>query len=76
MYDPVKNTSVHPTLLQLMGKDGGTQHTVTAVDNWIFDSVEERALPLTKENLSHCCGTVLGFDRVYAAYRFERPATR
>ncbi len=75
-YDPVKNTSPHPTLLQLLGKDGGTQHAVTTVDNWIFDSVEERALPLTQENLSHCCGTVLGFDRVYAAYRFEQRETR
>jgi hypothetical protein len=71
-YDPVTQTSPFPTLLQLMGKDGGVQHAVTTVDNWIFDSVEKHAIPLTRQNLGRCCGTELGFDRVYAAFRFER----
>ncbi len=71
-YDPVKQTSPFPTLLQLMGNDGGVQHAVTTVDEWIFDSVEKHAIPLSHANLGRCCGTELGFARVFAAYRFER----
>ena len=73
-FDPVENVSTSITLLQLCGNDGGVQHAVTTVGNWIFDTVEFRAYALTKENLSVCCGEGATFERVYAAYRFDRPA--
>ena len=71
-FDVMANISKYPTLLQLLGTDGGIQHAVTTVDNWIFDSAEEYALALTLENLNKCCGPNVGLDKIWAAYRFEK----
>ena len=75
-YDPFLDISSFPTLLQLIGSDGGIQHAVTTVDNWIFDSAEEYAYELTKKNLSRCCGPDIEFERVWSAYRFDRTSPK
>ena len=69
--------SPYPTLVSLQANDGGIEHAVTVVDNWIFDSNCTRALPLTQDNLDHCCSTKESkgkFKRVFHGYRFmENP---
>ena len=43
-------------LVFLLGSDSDNTHAVTIIDNWIFDSGLERALPLTQDSLNYCCG--------------------
>jgi hypothetical protein len=43
---------------QVCGSDGGTEHVIGIVDNWIFDSSCETALPLCDVSLNQCCSNV------------------
>ena len=43
------------TVCQLEASDGDLSHTVTIVNQWIFDSNFRQALSLTKQNLDKCC---------------------
>jgi hypothetical protein len=52
--DPLVDRSGSPTLMILESIDGACNHSVTVVGNWIFDSNEERALPLCIEALNKC----------------------
>jgi hypothetical protein len=76
-FDPICDRSIYPTVVQLMGKDGGVEHAVTFVGDWIFDSNFPRALPLNREALDFICagdedGNVQGwFLEVYHGYRFQ-----
>jgi hypothetical protein len=41
-------------VIGIQSTDGKTDHAITIVGNWIFDSTFERALPLTRESLDLC----------------------
>ena len=41
-------------LVTLASSDGAASHAITIIDNWIFDSNEKIALPLTKDALDYC----------------------
>ena len=62
--------SKHPTVLIPLGSDQGTQHAVTVVGDFIFDSNSQFALRRNKEALDWCTNSKNGFIKVYAALRF------
>ena len=71
-FDPEIDISSHPTIVQLMGKDGGVGHAVTIVGRWIFDASLPHALLLSRESLDECCSSARGrvpYDRVECAVR-------
>ena len=45
---------------QLCGNDGGTEHVIGMVDDLIFDSNNDVAIPLTDYSINRCCG-IVGF---------------
>jgi hypothetical protein len=65
-----------PTLCILKGDDNSTNHAVTIVENYIFDSNNSYALPLNESTLDWCCsgdtGAAVKFVCVPLAYRFHR----
>jgi hypothetical protein len=55
-------------LVNILGSDGSTNHAVTIVTNYIFDSNLHNALPHTREGLDDCAGedcTVIGAIQGY-----------
>ena len=74
--DVLKDRSMWPTLCILKGNDGSTNHAVTIVENYIFDSNNTYALPLNESTLNWCCcgdeGLEVKFVSVPFAYRFLR----
>jgi len=71
--DILKDRSVFPTLCVLRGKDGGVNHAVTIVGDWIFDGNNSEALPLNQTSLDWCCSMEnikVMYDGVHKAYRF------
>jgi len=75
-FDILGDQSYWPTLCILEGSDGGVNHAVTVVENFIFDSNNHTAIPLTRENLDFCCLSDFSLDvkfhRVHFACRFTR----
>jgi hypothetical protein len=63
-YDPLQDFCHYPIVLQLQDADGGIQHAVTIVEDWIFDSNNRHALPRTRAALNWCCST----DEVRSTY--------
>ena len=63
------DVSDFPTVAILWATDGGIEHAVTVVGNWVFDSNLDRALPLSKGALDWCC--VSEYKGVYWAMRFK-----
>jgi hypothetical protein len=65
-----------PTLCILKGDDNSTNHAVTIVENYIFDSNNSYALPLNESTLDWCCsgdtGAAIKFVSAPLAYRFHR----
>ena len=49
--------SCYPTLCILTGEDGATNHAVTVVGEWVFDSNLECAIPLSRSSLDWCCSS-------------------
>ena len=74
--DILADRTMWPTLCILKGDDNSTNHAVTIVENYIFDSNNSYALPLHKSNLDWCCtgdeGPGVKFVSVPFAYRFNR----
>jgi hypothetical protein len=76
-FNPNLDKSLYPTVVQLMAKDGGVEHAVTIVGEWIFDSNFQEALPLSTHALDFLCApdgeeNVQGwFQEVYHGFRFE-----
>lgn len=73
-HDPLATTLAEPVHLQLVGSDGAAAHAVATLGDLIFDSAEERALPLTRESLDRCVGKHLNgatFSKVARATRLE-----
>lgn len=75
-FDILGDQSYWPTLCILEGSNGGVNHAVTVVEDFIFDSNNHTAIPLTRENLDFCCQSDFSSDiksqRVHFACRFTR----
>lgn len=72
-FNILSDHSIWPTLCILKGSDGSISHSITVVENFIFDSSVGRAMELTRQNLDWCCGS--DYQDVYfvcieKAYRF------
>ena len=46
--------STHIAVIVMRDSDGQAQHAVTICNNWVFDSNEKNALPLSREVLDYC----------------------
>ena len=71
-HDPLATRIAEPVHLQLVGSDGAGTHAVATVGGFIFDSAEERALPLSRAVLDRCVGVHLNgatFSHVARAVR-------
>ena len=78
-YNILHDIDIYPTVMCLQAIDGGTQHAVTVVGKFVFDSNCSRAMPLTEETLDYCCSTdekESKFLRVFHGYRFQEPLTK
>ena len=63
---------IEPVLMQLVGSDGAGTHAVATLGDFIFDSTEVSALPLTRASLDRCVGSHLNgatFSHVARAIR-------
>jgi hypothetical protein len=64
-----------PTLCVLKGSDGSINHAVAIVEEYIFDSNNLYAMPLTTASLDWCCsgeGEEVQFVKLIFAYCFYR----
>ena len=64
------------TACQLLAQDGGVAHVVTVHDNYVFDSTQSRALPLSSANLDRCCSSGSHYSKyccVLRAVQLIRP---
>ena len=68
--DLLQNKSDSPTVAVLESIDGGCNHSVTIVGEWIFDSNEKKALPLCMESLNRCAPP--GYVGVVYAIRYGK----
>jgi hypothetical protein len=71
-WDILNKKSPWPTVVVLLGSDGGMSHTVTIVNDLVFDSNCSYAMRLSKETLDWCCNCKGGYDRANYAVRFWR----
>jgi len=69
-FDPINNRSRLPTLVILESMDGACNHAVTLVGDWIFDSNEEKALPISIEAFNRCAPP--GYVGVIYAVRYGK----
>ena len=46
-----KEISVYPTVVVLKSKNGGVEHAIAIVDQFIFDSTQEYVLKLSQDSL-------------------------
>jgi hypothetical protein len=69
-WDIVNLQSPWPTVVVLLGCDGGQSHSVTLVGDLVFDSNCTHAMRLSKETLDWCCNCETGFKRASFALRF------
>ncbi len=70
-WDILNIRSPWPTLVVLLGGDGGQSHTVTLVGDLVFDSNFTQTMRLNKEILDWCCNCKGGFERAVLAVRFS-----
>jgi hypothetical protein len=69
VFDPLSmKTHLLPTLAICKSIDGSVEHAVTFFGNWIFDSNEKVAFPISSQALNRCIP--YGFERVTLAWRF------
>ena len=69
-WDILNKRSPYPTVLVLQGGDGGQSHSVTVVNDLVFDSNCGYALRLNKRTLDWCCNCEAGFVKIVYALRF------
>jgi hypothetical protein len=69
-WDIVNLQSPWPTVVVLLGGDGGQSHSVTLVGDLVFDSNCTHAMHLNKETLDWCCNCETGFKRASYALHF------
>jgi hypothetical protein len=68
--------SPFPRILALLDSDGGSNHVVTTVGSWIFDSNHEHAVPLSKGGFDACCLEDTTLDRVIMAVQVYPPGRK
>jgi hypothetical protein len=61
-----------PQLWILLGRDGGTNHAVGVLGEYVFDSNVSNALKLTKDTLDWCSNCKEGFTRIHMYVRFRK----
>ena len=74
-FDIFNDTSEFPTLCVLLGSDGGIQHSVATVQDYLFDSNLKQATKVSREILDWCVsadGIPVSFEKVYWAIRLIR----
>ena len=59
------------TLVIPQGSDGGIEHALVVYEGYIFDAIENYALPVTMENLNWCCGRD-GFHSLHAVHEIVK----
>jgi hypothetical protein len=69
-WDILNIRSPWPTVVVLLGGDGGQNHSVTLVGGLVFDSNCTHAMRLNRETLDWCCNCEAGFIRAAYALRF------
>lgn len=72
MFDPLRNISQYPTIVQLCGEKSGIMHCVALCQYWIFDSNLPRALPLCRAGFDWCCSSSDSFQAYSYCYRAIR----
>jgi hypothetical protein len=70
LLDILHVRSPMPTLVVLLGADGGQSHSVTLVNDLVFDSNCTHAMRLSKHTLDWCCNCPGGFVRAVYVLRF------
>jgi hypothetical protein len=70
-WDILNIRSPWPTLVVLLGGDGGQSHAVTLVGDLVFDSNCTHAMRLNKETLDWCCNCKTGFMCAAFVLRFR-----
>ena len=53
-FDCLATRSPYPTCILIHGSDGSTDHCITTLGDWIFDSNKSHALPLCQASLDQC----------------------
>ena len=53
-FDCLEPRSPYPTCILIHGSDGSTDHCITTLGDWIFDSNMPHALPLCQASLDQC----------------------
>ena len=53
-FDCLATRSPYPTCILIHGTDGSTDHCITTLGDWIFDSNMPHALPLCQASLNQC----------------------
>ena len=69
-WDILNRKTSLPTVVVLLGSDGGMNHTVTVVDGLVFDSNCSYAMRLSKKTFDWCCNCKDGYNRATYAVRF------
>ena len=69
-WDILNIRSPFPTVVVLLGTDGGQSHSVTLVNDLVFDFNCTHAMRLSKETLDWCCNCPDGFLRAVYLLRF------
>jgi hypothetical protein len=69
-WDILNVRSPLPTLVVLLGADGGQSHSITVVNDLVFDSNCFYAMRLSKATLDWCCNCEDGFIRAAYILRF------
>ena len=70
-WDSLNKFQPGPTIIVLLGADGGQNHCVTLVNDLVFDSNCYYAMRLNKETLDWCCNCKGGFKRAVYGVRFS-----
>lgn len=68
-FDPLADTSMHATIVQLSDSNGSNTHAIGIAGRWLFDSNQKEALPLTAKSLNACCLGDATFDHASYAVR-------
>ena len=53
-FDCLATKSLYPACILIHGSDGSTDHCITTLGDWIFDSNKSHALPLCQASLDQC----------------------
>jgi len=69
-FHPIDNKQKAPTLAVLQSVDGAVNHAITFFGEWVFDSNEEKALPICVQSLNRVAPP--GYKDVLLAFRYGK----